>query len=762
MRLFVLLCAFYSVLTLATAQTANGPVIYGIVTNEKEELLAGATVFWKDGFAKTITNAQGQFWIAAPPNNATLAVQYIGYTPAEVSVAPGEDSLWIEVKGITQLAEVKVTAHRFDNVVSTISTRNVESINGKELRKAPCCNLSESFQTNGAVDVTYPNAVTGVKEIQMLGLRGIYSQFLIENRPTMTGIALPFAFEYIPGTWLNGIALAKGASSVKNGFNGITGQVSVDLMRPATDKPIFINAFTSTEGRGELNVHLNRKGKGHWAQGVLAHGSLVRNKWDMNRDNFYDTPNRHQINGLYRIFYDGPAGKCGQINVQALTDRRQSGQIAALPGEPRFGIDQRNDRVEVWGKFGQEGVGGKPYQEWGNIASGSWHRTRSIFGNNVYDATQQSLYLQSLWGTIIDNTNHKIVVAPSLTHEVIQEAVNNVRLDRTETVPGIMAEYTYSRPNADMEMPDLVVVVGSRVDWNSRFGWFFVPRFSLKYNFNVETVLRLSGGRGYRSPNLIAENISLLARNYDTENSVLQESGTRPAGLGRALYFAQDLSYEEAWNYGANLTRNFHLFSRKGNINVDLYRTQFVRQIVVDVDRSPTSVSFYNAPGPSYSNSAVATVQYNLVKGLDLKLAAKWQDVRTTFADGVLRTPPLVPRYRGLVSLDYETPNKKWSFNAHTQIVGTQRLPDNSQVPHNFTHGFPATTPTFALLNAQATHHFNSKWEIYLGGENLTRYRQHAAILSADQPWGSYFNGAQVWAPMMGPIVYMGVRIAPK
>lgn len=733
-----------SINILLSQQPAN--MLTGIVTNEKEELLIGASVFWKDTQKGTVTDLEGRFSIALRNETATLVVNYVGYTPAEVQVAPGENKLWIEVTGIKQLQEVTVRGKGFGNQVSTLDPRNVESISSTELRKAPCCNLSESFQTNGAIDVTYPNALTGVKEIQLLGLRGIYSQFLVENRPTMTGIATPFAFEYIPGTWLSGIVLAKGASTAKSGSNGITGQVNADLVKPQSDKPVFVNAFTSTEGRGELNVHLNKKGQ-TTSNGLYLHGSFVDNKWDTNGDNFKDSPNRQQLNAMYRLIYDGPKG-CAQFNVQALTDRRQSGQIQENKTGNKFAIDQNNDRVEMWGKYGKEALFGHQFLELGNILGASWHRTNALYGHNVYQAEQKSFYWQTLFQSIIGTTDHKIVVAPSLQYDDIQESVNEGDLSRRETVAGMMAEYTYSRPNLDMDIPDLVLVLSGRLDWNSRFGWQATPRMSVKYNFTEKSVVRASAGRGFRSPSLVAENISLLASN-------------------RLFQFANDIGVEEAWNYGVNYTQNFKIAEREASFSVDLYRTDFVKQVLVDVEQAPLIngqdstffVAFYNSPGKSFSNSLLLNFQYNLLPGLDIKFAFKLNDVRSQYADGKLKTQALVAQQRGLVMLDYTTADKNWVFNTYVQIIGRQRLPDNSAIPHKYTHDFPATTPTFGLWNAQVTRHFGKKWEVYGGCENITGYQQHNAIIAANEPESPFFNGSQVWAPMMRQIGYLGVRM---
>lgn len=721
---------------------AQQPMLNGIVTNEREEILTGATVWWKGSTDGVVTDTAGRFSLPHRTQAATLLIAYVGYPQMEVQVLPDENNLWIEIREALEIKEVTVQEHRFDNTISVLDPRNVESINKKELRKAPCCNLSESFETNGAIDVAYSNALTGVKEIQLLGLRGIYSQFLVENRPTMSGIATPFAFEYIPGTWLEGITLAKGASTVKNGYAGITGQVNAELVKPETDKPVFVNIFTSTEGRAEANLHLNKKLNRYAANGVYLHGNYLKNRWDMNNDNYYDSPARRQVNALYRYKYDGPAG-CAQFNVQALSDRREGGQIAPFREKPAFfGIQQRNDRIEAWGKYGKEGVWGRPHNQIGNIFGGSVHRYEATFGRNEYAADQTSFYLQSLFQTILGTTDHILTLAPSFQQDNIHEKVNETILDRVETVPGAMAEYTYSRPNLKMGIPDLVVVAGARVDWNSRLGWFFVPRISGKYHFSTKSTLRVSAGRGYRSPNLIAENISLLASN-------------------RKLDFAQGLGAEEAWNYGINYSREFKVARRTAIFTIDAYRTDFIRQILVDVDQSPTTVHFYYTPGASYANSILAVFQYNPLPGLDLKFSYKWNDVRATFATKGLMLQPLVARHRGLIGLDYTTPNKKWSFNSHVRIVGPQRLPDNSLVPHRYTHDFPEYSPVFATANLQITRHWK-KTEWYIGGENLNNFQQHHAIIAPDDPESIYFNGSQLWGPMMGTVGYMGVRFSPS
>lgn len=715
--------------------------LFGLVTNDRQEIIPGATVFWKTKPAVgTATNENGNFNLQKKDDKAAiLVVRFVGYSPTEVEILPHEDSVWVEISGITNMQEVVVTGSQSGSYVSTIGTRNVESIGSKEFKKAPCCNLSESFETTGSVDVMYSNAVTGTKEIRMLGLRGIYSQLMIESRPTLGGLAQPYAMELVPGTWLSGILVSKGASTVMNGFGGFTGSINVDLQKPFEDKPLFINGFWSNEGRGELNLHLNKILKNGWSHGLLTHADLTETTRDHNHDGFRDGPNKRQLNGLYRLFYESEP-LCWQLNVQALTDLRDGGMF---PGRQPAGagtwlFDQKIDRVEVWTKLGFKNFK-KPYNSAGNMLSASWHRMTGQFGNQVYSAVQKNLYWQSIYATILGNTNHTLNLAGSFQADIFEEKLNESQPDRREFVPGAEAEYTFSNPNLEMGISDWVVVGGLRLDYQSRFERLLAtPRVNVKYNFNVNNVVRASAGRGFRSPNAVAENIHLLAQNRQFDG-------------------ISSLKLEEAWNFGLNFTRKFLLGTREGSFSLDAFHTRFVNQAIIDQEADSTKILFYNLDGRSYSNSLLATFFQKMAGGFEIKLAAKIDDVKTTYQKQGLNRVPLVPKFRGLVSLDWESRDKKWQANARTGIIGQQRVASKSWVPHQFLHGFVEESPVYATIAAQLTRIFG-KTEIYVGGENIGDFIQHAAIIAASDPFSKYFDASQLWAPTMGRTIYAGVR----
>ncbi|MEM6348547.1 MAG: TonB-dependent receptor, partial [Bacteroidota bacterium] len=258
--------------------------------------------------------------------------------------------------------------------------------------------------------------------------------------------------------------------------------------------------------------------------------------------------------------------------------------------------------------------------------------------------------------------------------------------------------------------------------------------------------LRLSAGRGQRTANIFAENSGLLA----SSRRVIIRGGDSDKPYG--------LDQEIAWNYGLNLTQLFTLDYREGSISFDFYRTDFVNQIVVDVDQSPRQVVFYNLDGKSYSNSFQAQLDYELIKRLDLRLAYRWFDVMTTY-DGRLRQKPLISAHRAFVNLAYESRNY-WKFDLTLNWQGKKRIPFTSRNPDSYR--LSQIAPAFFLLNGQITKTWQEKFDVYLGVENLLNFTQENPILASDDPFGRNFDSSLIWGPIFGRNVYLGLRYSIK
>lgn len=737
------LTLLFLLLSLTGVCTLQAQTLKGSISNEEGEGLPGATLHWKNTTLATVADMDGHFEIERTDISNILVINFVGYDPAEVEVSPDLEELNITIEGSVDLETVEVSGQASDHAFSTLDNRNIETIGHGELRKSACCSLAESFETNASVDVTYSDAITGTREIQMLGLRGVYTQFLTEKRPALNGLASPYALEYIPGTWLESIQIAKGAGSVVSGPAAITGQINAELVKPWVDKPLFVNLFGSTMSRAEANIHLNKVLSKHWSSGLLLHGAFTQNQIDHDGDTFLDGPNKRLLTGLYRLFYTSPTWEV-QAHVQALSEQRQGGQIVpdGATGD-FFTTSQRASRIDAFGKIAFNGFE-KEGHGLGLIWNYAWHDAHSVFGKNEHFGTQRSFYANLIHVLpLFNDAGHKLSSGLSYQLDNFDEQLNDSDLSRRESMPGIFAEYSFhpeieSCSNPEFWWQRFGFVAGVRYDHHNRFGGLISPRVNAKYNFNDETVVRVSLSKGFRSANVIAENYSVLATN-------------------RTFIFENPLRLEEAWNAGVNFTRNFDFLKNRATLAFDAFRTWFQNQVVVDVEADYTKVFFYNLDGPSYSNSIVTTFSFKPLKNLEAKLAYKFTDVKMTYLDG-LRERPLVARHRGLVTLGYESSNERWMVNLIAQIVGPQRLPDNSGIPPVLLTNHPEISPTYALINAQVTHKFRPNFEMYIGGENLTNYRQHYPIIGFTDPFGKYFNGMQVYAPIMGIVGYVGLR----
>jgi hypothetical protein len=726
----------------------------GIVVNQDKERLVGASIYWQGATNGVYTNEEGYFKIPRIEATNMLVISYVGYTPDTLAITPDDEDLIIFFAMGVDLGEIVITEKERDSFISTLKTFNIEQINSGELRKAACCNLSESFETNGAVNVAYSDAVTGAKEIEMLGLRGVYTQMQIENRPSMRGLGYPFGMEYIPGTWVKSIAIAKGASTVVNGYEGIAGNINVELIKPFEGEKLHINGYTNHVGRTELNVHLNHQLTDKWSVGALLHGNLFNGEVDHNEDGFMDIPQKQNLNGLFRAFYRGETLR-GQFNVQALSSRFQGGQVGFEENTDLYGVDLLTNRVDVFAKIGYLGFDNQ-FASLGWITNATFHQNDGFFGRNNYDATQRSFYTNLIYDNIIRTTDHKYKTGASFMYDDYDETFADVDYSLTESAVGGFFEYNFLREKTKNKdgldvKKTFGLVLGLRADYHNLHGLFVTPRMNIRYNFDDNTVVRFNAGRGYRTARILAENISALTS-------------------ARVINVLEDLDAEEAWNAGINFTKNFEINDQSFSFSTDLYTTHFVNQIVMDREQNDNEIRFYNLKGQSYSNSFLTSLTADLSDYLEVKLAYKFNDVKVTFEDELLQVP-LVARHRGLVTVGLNTLDESWKLHTTMQLVGQQRvltIKDHSQ--HSAeghgslgVHNLTGVSPRFLTINAQLTKTFNDKFEVYLGGENLTNYTQHNAIIGASDPFNQdngipVFDASQVYAPIMGTMIYAGFR----
>ena len=705
--------------------------------------LAGANIYWMGSQTGTITNEEGLFSIPYSKEYDKLIISHVGFESDTLTITEPK-MVHHSLKPSNELDEVVVEKERDAVQKAYFSAQNVVTVNSAELLKAACCNLSESFETNPAIDVNFNDALTGTKQIQMLGLTSPYLLITQENIPMVRGASQTYGLTFTPGTWVESIQITKGAGSVVNGYESISGQINTELVKPFTDKMLFVNGYANRNGRLELNTHINRKLGDKWSTGLYIHGNKRSQQEDRNGDGFLDAPLADQINVMNRWqFQNLEKGWVSFFNVRFLNDEKQVGQTDFDPDIDKFttnswGSEIDTRRFDTSLKLGYV-FPELPFQSFGFQASYSQHKQDSYFGFNRYDIDHESVYSNLIFNSIIGDTRSKFKTGLTFAYDGYDELVNTQNFAREDVSAGAFFEYSYEN------LEKLSLTAGLRVDTHNRLGNFVTPRLHVRYTPWEKGSLRGSFGRGRRAANIFAENQHLFASSRQIQ--LLDAEGS-----------VYGLDPEDAWNYGISFLQGFTFLNRPGNITLDYYRTDFKNQVVVDWE-NPRAVFFYNLDGKSEANSFQIELNHEVLNNLELRTAYKYYDVNTDYRSGNLQKP-LQAQHRFFVNLGYETNieenGSQWKFDYTLHTLGKQRLPNTDVNPPEFR--LDDFSEGYSLMNAQITKVFSQKFEIYVGGENLTNFRQNNPVLGSENPFGANFDTSIVYGPIMGRMFYAGFR----
>ena len=750
--------------------------ISGVVLDEHGEPLVGANVYWAGTGVGVATDFEGNFTLMPTKGTNHLVASFVGCHNDTITVL-NREPLTIVLIDETVLDEVTITERKMGVIKSRTSAFDTQSIGTEELCRAACCNLSEAFETNASVDVAYADAATGAKQIRLLGLNGTYVQLLQENTPAVRGLAQTFGLEYIPGPWMSSVQVSKGTSSVINGYEAVSGQINVELLKPQTQNPLSLNLMVNSETMAEANIeggwqiklrdeslelreeeHHHEEGEHCHHEslytGILAHYGQSFMPMDENKDGFADMPLEQNANLANRWFY-----RHGDYTFQAflrgLYDRHRGGQNvshqhSAVSYQPYL-IDLINWRVEGFVKNGYV-YDDESGSSVALITAVSYHDLNNTYGPRLWKANQLNAYLNGLWqrnwegGGLIDN-DHRLSAGVSVNFDKYDEALtinpSPLTLNRYEVTPGLFAEYAYTYSD------QLSLVTGVRADYSTKYGFFVTPRANVRYSPFEWWTLRASAGMGYRSPNAIADNAFIIPSS-------------------RVLTLADTIGQERAVNAGLSTTFYIPLGSKQLQLSAEYYYTHFLNSLIVDLDRDPHQVHIYNqtdVPGAkSLAHSAQIEASIEVLRGWTWTAAFRWTDVeQTTFNSTTnqfeLRPKALTNRFKGVITTSYQTPLKKWQFDVTAQFNGISRMPDGFTAYGDFLGGYGTPKPItwYPQLMAQVTKYFRT-CSLYVGAENMTNFRQDSPIIGADDPYGADFDASMVCGPTTGWKVYIGFR----
>lgn len=718
--------------------------VHGTVKDNTGEPIPGANIFWMNSPGTGVTTgADGHFTIPKTSKNRQLVVSFIGFENDTIAVSRKDQELNIVLREGLELAEVNIVSRKMGTMKLRNSVMNEDIISGAELCRAACCNLGESFTTNPSVDVSYSDAATGAKQIKLLGLSGTYVQMLTENIPNYRGAAAPYGLGYVPGPWMQSIQVSKGTSSVKNGYEALTGQINVEFKKPNAEEADWVSAnlFASTASRYEANADASVKLSPKWSTMLLAHYENETKEHDGNKDGFADIPcveqyhlfNRWTYMGDRYIFIGG---------IKLLNEDRTGGQVnhnlSAMNGQhpDLYGVSILTDRYEAFAKnafiFNKE-----KNTNMALIFSGTLHNQDAVYGRKLYDVDQQNAYASLMFESDF-TPMHNLSAGVSFNYDGYDQRyrlTNNPTDARQEdfnheSVAGAYAQYTLNWNDK------LTFMAGIRGDHSNLHGFFVTPRTHIKYTPNEYVNFRVSAGKGYRTNHVLAENNYLMASS-------------------RKVIITDRPDQEEAWNYGASVSTYLPLFGKTLNVNAEFYYTDFQKQLVTDMDTNPHEVAFVNLDGRSYSKVFQVEASYPFFTGFTLTAAYRMTDAKTTY-NGELLEKPLTSKYKGLLTASYQTGLGLWQFDATLQLNGGGRMPKPYSV--DGVPSWEARYGGFEQVSAQVTRFFRN-WSIYIGGENLTNFKQKNPIVDAANPWGENFDSTMIWGPVHGVKGYIGIRV---
>lgn len=715
-------------LMLASVSSAqlNG-IVYGSDTENKEPIY-GAKVFFLGTRTGTTTGEDGKFEVILPRHLPdTMVITAMGYHSDTIVVDKQDRFIAMEIILYSDLVlpDVVVEVKRSSHSINRLKTLHVEEIGAGELRKAACCNLSESFETNVSVDVNITDAVSGAKKIQMMGLDGVYTQLQMENMPYLRGLETSFGLNSMPGTWINSIQITKGTGNVVNGYESMAGLVNMELKKPEQMERLYLNLYGNSMGRSELNFNSGfRLGK-KWSSGWFAHASTHPIEMDYNKDGFRDMPNGNNLAVLNRYQFHGEKME-SRIGFNLYWDHRDGGQITSKRDQNYYGVLIDSKHADLFAKTGF--FMKKPYNSIGVVYNLKYQDVSAEIGNHQFKGVEKRGYINAIFDGILGTTDHKIKVGASGVYVDFKQQMDSLNDDRTEIVPGAFAEYTYTGTR-------ISAVAGVRGDYHNLFGFQFLPRLHTKFLLNEYVDLRITGGKGWRVPNYMIDNISLLATS---------RSWTAPS----------ETKQEISWNVGGSYVQRFYLNRRRASLTIDYYHTRFENQLIVDRDEDWSTIVFKNLEGTSFSNSIQAELALPISNTLDLRLAYKFLDVRAEFG-GTLQQKVMVPKHRGFVNLGYKSRSKRWEYDFTASVFGNARLPvtmlaDSTLTTENESQIWP-------MLSTQITYVYK-KLDFYLGIENLLNYTQKNPIIDSENPFGNTFDATRVWAPIYGINAYFGIR----
>ena len=720
------LVVFFLISNLVEAQNQ----LVGYVVDHKQKPIIGALVKFEYAQTAFYTDYRGYFELNRD-TFSILKVSALGYQTQLYKITT-EAEIVIELPVQSEvLNEITIEIKKPSTNISLLNTIKTETLGREEFKKAACCNLSESFETNATVDVSFADAVTGTKQIQILGLSGVYALISSENMPVFTGNNSVVGLDLVPGQWLESVQLVKGPGSVINGYQSVSGQINTEYKSPWDKTQTFLNYYYDNERRHEINVIHNFQKDSALAVGVFVQADKGVILMDMNGNGFADNLIGDKLVAMtvWESFQKKDSKWFNKGGIKYVFLDKEGGQMRYV--EDPYIIAKKNNRLELWNKLAYF-INPDKSKSIGLQTHFVTQNHQFIFGQNLLKAKESRIFNNLMFQYTSKNTLHQWNSGISNSVQFLDNQFNVLGYNWLDINTGVFSEYTYT-PNEKLSL-----VAGLRYDYSTLWKHLVTPRVHLKYSVFPRGVLRISAGTGAKTVNPFMENLGVFASNRTIvmDNQI---ANSREIGV----------------SYGINYTQKWDVDYRPLTVSVDFYRTIFLNKMIVDMDFSPQSIHFYTANNAAFANSFMVQVDWEVIKFLNFKTAYRYYDVQNQYQSIGWANAIFTPQHRYFVNLDYEI-IKNVYLDGTFNWMGKTRLPFSGTNPLEYQ--WNSDSESFFTIHSQIRYARSTSWDFYLGVNNLLNYQQKNPIISANNPNTPFFDASIVWAPVFGRMIYFGIK----
>ncbi|EPR66644.1 TonB-dependent receptor [Cyclobacterium qasimii] len=479
-----------------------------IKDEESKEALFGVSVYFPQLEKGASSDIQGKVNIDEIPNGTyTVLITHLGYESIKLEKSfpinqQEELTLFME-HGHEEMEEVVVSSTRSGRTIEDIPTR-VEVIAGEELAEKGnmkpgdirmLLNESTGIQTQQTSATSYNSS------IRIQGLDGRYTQLLRDGLPLYSGYSGGLSLMQIAPLDLKQVEVIKGASSTLYGGGAIAGLVNLISKTPGEERELnFMVNGTSALGLDLSGFYSERYGK----IGTTVFASY-------NKGTAYDPAGigltaipefeRYTINPRMFWYLD----EATEINLgfNFTTEDRLGGNMDYIAGKTESGYFESNETDRLSTQFDAT----HRFSDHSRIQlknSVSFFDRSIAIPSYVFSGKQVSSFSELNYVTFGEKMEW--IVGANLWTENFDQRQGDPDNDLgfSNTTTGAFVQNTWNMAS------QWTLETGLRGDYQSQYGSYLLPRFSLLFEPSEKLTFRTGGGLGYKTPTQFTEDTERL------------------------------------------------------------------------------------------------------------------------------------------------------------------------------------------------------------------------------------------------------------